>query len=159
MHRCRSRAWTEEQQTTLANIGISFQSIKDAYMYLLSKAVITLDRRGAEVAEHERAIQIVLAQCKGLSRNMQRVFSPGTGSDSISGFGTNPKVLMLGDIESSEPGSCCRVMQVLLQAQLEEEVQLLNPSLAVLDMDHLTAVLASANVILVVLTQAFSKSD
>lgn len=146
-------AWTEEQQTTLANIGISFQSIKDAYMYLLSKAVITLDRRGAEVAEHERAIQIVLAQCKGLSRNMQRVFSPGTGSDSISGFGTNPKVLMLGDIESSEPGSCCRVMQVLLQAQLEEEVQLLNPSLAVLDMDHLTAVLASANVILVVLTQ------
>ena len=143
--------WTEEQQTTLTNIGVSFQTIRDAYLGLIVKPVIALDRRGADILEHERAVHRVLSQCKGLARSFHS--SPSADcSSSITEFKA-PAVLMLGDMASSEPGSCCRVLQLLLQAQLEEEISLINPEIAVLDIELLTRTVASARAALVILTQ------
>ena len=138
--------WTEEQRTTLNNIGIPCQTVKDAYKFLLAKPVVTLDRRGADILEHDTAAQRVLGLCCGISKNMQRICSGGTNSEDLDVI-FNPMVMMIGDLQSPEPGSCCRVIQFLLQRQLEEQVHLLNPELAVLDIGKLSSVLSTAKVV------------
>lgn len=143
--------WTEEQQSTLMNAGVSMTMILDSYQGLLSRESLKLDRKGANGELHQKVAKDVIAQCKGLSTNMLSRLAMGL-KRADSGLSTST-LLMLGDLVTPEAGSCCRVIQSLLQSKLQEPVHVVDPTEAIKDLDAAATQMGSAKVILVILTQ------
>ncbi|OLP95414.1 Sushi, von Willebrand factor type A, EGF and pentraxin domain-containing protein 1 [Symbiodinium microadriaticum] len=143
--------WTEEQQATLANAGVTMKMIVDSYEGLKVRTPIGLNRKGAKSDEHEHAVQLAVSQCKGLSKRMfgkmARSSSTPQAEDASSGM------VMLGDLTTPESGSCCKVIQSMLQSKLQESVAVLDPEIEVSNLDALSEKYANAKVILVILTQ------
>lgn len=125
--------WTEEQQSTLMNAGVSMTMILDSYQGLLSRESLKLDRKGANGELHQKVAKDVIAQCKGLSTNMLSRLAMGL-KRADSGLSTST-LLMLGDLVTPEAGSCCRVIQSLLQSKLQEPVHVVDPTEAIKDLD------------------------
>lgn len=143
--------WSEQQKATLFSTGVHIDMIVDAYKDLLFAPVISLLRNGARSDAHHEAVKEVISQCRGLSRQvlsrlklqLQRSASFSTPQHAI---------YLIGDVQSPEPGCCCRVIQTMLQAALQEVVNVINPVQAVLDLATLATSWEGAKVILVVLT-------
>ncbi|CAK9062823.1 unnamed protein product [Durusdinium trenchii] len=110
-----------------------------------------LDRKGANGELHQKVAKDVIAQCKGLSTNMLSRLAMGL-KRADSGLSTST-LLMLGDLVTPEAGSCCRVIQSLLQSKLQEPVHVVDPTEAIKDLDAAATQMGSAKVILVILTQ------
>ncbi|CAE6972696.1 SVEP1 [Symbiodinium natans] len=140
--------WTEEQQATLVNAGVTMKMIVDSYEGLKVRTPIKLIRKGAKTSEHEHAVQLALAQCKGLSKRLfSRVTKTASKEEEASAM------MMLGDLTTPESGSCCKVIQSMLQSKLQESVAVLDPEIEVSNLDVLAEKYANAKVILVILTQ------
>ena len=144
--------WTEEQQSTLANAGVNMRMIVESYQDLLKRSPIVLDRNGAKSGLHQDAVTEVVSQCKNLSRNLMASIKGGMqrSNSALSGAGS---ILMLGDLKTAEAGSCCRVIQMLLQKKLQEAVTVIDPQKASDNLDGCAQDMFDAKVILVILTQ------
>jgi len=139
--------WTEEQQATLQSAGVTMKMIVESYESLLDRSAIELNRVGGDAEHHGKVVTEVVAQCKGLSKGFLRR-TLGTSSAS-----SECGLLMLGDLTTPESGSCCRVIQSLLQSKLQEAVDVVDPVVAVKDLDSVGNKMGEAKVILVILTQ------
>lgn len=112
---------------------------------------LQLNRKGAKSDLHKDVVQQVVSKCKGLSKNLLSRLAGGGPRGTVGG--TEATLLMLGDLMTAEAGSCCRVIQTLLQSKLQEPVHVVDPVAAVQDLDTLSDQMADAKVILVILTQ------
>ena len=125
--------------------------ILDSYHGLLAHQPIMLDRTGAKGDLHQKVATDIIAQCKGLSKNIlsrlaRQPVAEGSGQKSNT-------LLMLGDLVTPEAGSCCRVIQSLLQSKMQEPVHVVDPTESVNDLDSAALEMGNAKVILVILTQ------
>eukprot|EP00435_Cladocopium_sp_Y103_P010730 s2299_g2.t2 len=143
--------WSEQQKATLFSTGVHIDMIVDAYKDLLTAPVIPLVRNGARIDPHHDVVKEVISQCRGLSRQvLSRLTLHVQRSASFSA--PQNAIYLIGDVQTPEPGCVCRVIQTMLQASLQEMVNVINPVQAVLDLATLSTSWEGAKVILVVLT-------
>eukprot|EP00435_Cladocopium_sp_Y103_P014291 s1178_g3.t1 len=150
--------------------GVNMQMILNSYEDLLKRKAIQLDRRGGKTQLHKNAVKEVMDQCKNLSKHMLSSLKRKSLQRSSSLLGAECAILMLGDLKTAETGienggsfanqggapeagSCCRVIQMLLQSKLQESVRVVDPVQASERLEQLSEEMASAKVILVILTQ------
>jgi len=143
--------WNEEQEATLLGAGVTIQMIESSYHGLRHHEHIELDRRGAGERLHQRAVQKVIQNCRGLTtrRFTSRVTVSGRrrSADGLAPF------MMLSDLRTPEVGSTARVIMYLLRNHLQEDLCLYDPYDVVNDLENFKQEMAVAVAILVLLTQ------
>lgn len=152
--------WSDEQQATLAAAGISMQAVEEAYSRLREQEPVPLRRRGAKEHEHFNVAKLVVSQCTGLTpflmtrlQKTQRQNSHTGMTSSQLGEIQQSSIMLLGDLDTPEPGCSCRVLQALLQGKMQEGVMVVDASRSIRNLPALEAQYEGSRAILVVLTQ------
>mmetsp|Transcript_13467 Transcript_13467/g.29647 ORF Transcript_13467/g.29647 Transcript_13467/m.29647 type:complete len:770 (+) Transcript_13467:1-2310(+) len=143
--------WNEEQEATLLGAGVTIEMIESSYCALRDHEHIELDRRGAAERLHQRVVQQVIENSRGLTRRQfaSRLTISGRrrSADGLAPF------MMLSDLRTPEVGSCARVIMYLLRNRLQEDICLYDPYDVANDLHNFRQEMAVAVAILVLLTQ------
>lgn len=104
--------WTEEMQATLVSFGITMELIKEAYRHLRTLPYMEMSRF-ASFEEQEATVLEMMSRCK-LPRNFLTEQSKASETASI---------VITGNVSDAEALSTCRVIQMIVQKDMQLEVQ------------------------------------
>jgi len=123
--------WNDEQKAMMINAGVRLLDVYAAYTSLQDISPVRLTRDGANMAEHRRCVTEVLDRCTGWRGTMRQLTSSSnigfTGvyqlGKRVSGAsGMHDAITILGDVTKPEASCACRVLQAMLQSELQRDV-------------------------------------
>lgn len=107
-------SWTEQEQQTLLNFGITMELTKRACMAFHDLPMLRMSTF-ASLEDQEKNVLQLVSHCKLTRRPFMETSSPTQSAE----------ILILGQTSESEPYAACMVLQTLLQRMLQQETTVL----------------------------------